>query len=120
MEKVLVVDDEQGICDLLCRFLKSRGYEAAYAKDGDSALEMVESFRPNLVLLDIRMPGLSGMEILQILKESHPKLGVIMVTGVDDRDTGIASLGLGADDYITKPLDMDRLALAISVKLAMS
>lgn len=118
--KILIVDDIPANLRLLSQILLDRGYEIRAAANGARALASIETDPPDLLLLDIRMPGMDGLEVLRELRERAPGTGVIMVTGVDDRDTGIAAIGLGACDYVTKPLDMQRLALAVSVRLALA
>jgi len=113
MAKILIVDDEVEICKVLQSFLRDRGYEAEYATSGEEALALAEKERPDLVLLDIRMPGMDGVQLLRRFKEMDPEVKVIMITGVTDEDVGRALLKHGASDYITKPIDFQYLETSV-------
>jgi DNA-binding response OmpR family regulator len=115
---ILVVDDEADVREFLAEFLTMQGYSVSLAADGPEALECVEKDPPRVILLDIRMPGMDGIEVLKRVKASHPDVGVIMVTAVFDEEVGKKALKLGADDYITKPLDMSYLETSLMVKLS--
>jgi DNA-binding response OmpR family regulator len=115
--RVLVVDDDVTGCKVLGEFLRSRGYEAYTALDGPAAIAKVKEIRPHIVLLDIIMPGMGGMEILKEIKRIDPSVAVIMVTGVGDNEVGRRALELGAYDYITKPVDFNYLETVLKVKL---
>jgi DNA-binding response OmpR family regulator len=117
MERILVVDDEKEVCRALEEFLILKGYEVTTAFDGPSALAAIRNKKPNVVLLDIIMPGMSGIEVLREIKTNHPGIGVIMITAVTDEAQGNATLAMGADDYITKPVDLDYLELVLMVKI---
>jgi class 3 adenylate cyclase/ActR/RegA family two-component response regulator len=105
--EILVVDDNELNRDMLSRRLRSRGYAVTVAEDGARALERVASGSFDLVLLDIMMPGLSGIDVLQRLRErySREELPVIMATARDQADDVVEALKAGANDYVTKPLD---------------
>ncbi len=105
--QILVVDDNELNRDMLSRRLRSRGYEVTVAEDGARALALVESGSFDLVLLDIMMPGLSGIEVLRLVREkrSREELPVVMATARDQAADVIEALRLGANDYVTKPLD---------------
>ena len=107
--KILVVDDEPEICDFLEEFLTQRGYQVFAAANGEEAISKVEEVKPHMVLLDIRMPGMSGMEVLPRIEQIDDKIGVIITTVVRDLDTVKQALRMGANDYITKPIDLDYL-----------
>jgi DNA-binding response OmpR family regulator len=94
MPRVLVVDDEPDAVELLQEFLTSKGYEVITAEDGEEALHKVKEERPHLILLDVRMPRLNGMEVLKRLREIDREVGVIMVTAVDKEETGRQALDL--------------------------
>ena len=111
--KILVVDDEEQICELLDKFLSQEGYQVITAATGEEALEKLEEESPQLVLLDIRMPGMGGIECLRKIKEKDEKIGVIMTTAVGDTDTIKEALSLGVNDYILKPIDLDYLGKLI-------
>lgn len=101
--RILVVDDEEIIRNLLRRTLEGAGYNVVTAANGEEALQEVRQLEPKAVLLDIKMPGLSGMEVLSKLTLDHPNICVIMITAVGDTQTAIEAMKLGAYDYITKP-----------------
>ncbi|MFC1589953.1 response regulator [Candidatus Omnitrophota bacterium] len=101
MIKFLVVDDEKGTCVQLKEFLENRGYKAFSANDGKSALDVTKKEEPNIVILDIRMPGLNGIEVLREIKKLNPKTRVIMLTGYEDETTRSISKELGASAYMT-------------------
>jgi DNA-binding response OmpR family regulator len=117
MEKILVVDDELEVCDLLKEFLSARGYEIHIATDGLSALEKLKAVSPHLVLLDMRMPGMDGIEVLKEMKKIEPSVPVIMVTAVTEEDEAKSTFQFGAFDYITKPVNLDYLENVVTVKL---
>ena len=118
-ERILVVDDESGIRDILQRFLERRGYQVSVASGGEEALQKIEREGPDVVLLDVIMPGMSGVETLNRIREMDESVGVIMVTAVGDEKIGNWTLEHGADDYITKPIDFDYLEMALLVKITM-
>jgi DNA-binding response OmpR family regulator len=117
MVKILVVDDEIEACNALKEFLEVKGYEVYTAQDGKTALDQVQELRPQLVLLDMIMPGMHGMEVLQEIKKTDPEIGVIMVTVVTDEAQAKKALDLGAYDYITKPVDLNYLDTVVMVKI---
>ena len=118
MERILVVDDEAQIVRLLQKYFASKGYEVHTAGSGPEAIDRVIDVRPDVVLLDILMPGMGGLDALKEIKKIDPKIGVIMVTAVIDEELAKRALELGADDYITKPIDFDYLETCVMVKLA--
>jgi len=107
--KVLVVDDEETVRILLQRVLQAAGYDAVIAADGEEALSVIANGDIDVVLLDINMPGLSGMDVLGKISTDWPNVCVIMVTAVADVQTAVATMKLGAYDYITKPFDRDEM-----------
>jgi DNA-binding response OmpR family regulator len=116
MGRILVVDDEVAICNLLKQFLTSKGYEVHTALDGQTAIAMVKELRPHIVLLDIMMPGMGGIDTLKEIKKVDPRVVVIMLTAIADNELGLRTLELGASDYICKPLDLSYLESLIAVK----
>ncbi len=104
---LLVVDDNPDNRDMLSRRLTRRGYTVAVAEDGHQALEICDAQPFDLVLLDIMMPGMSGLEVLKILRQRYSvsDLPVIMATAKDQSSDIVDALQLGANDYVTKPLD---------------
>jgi CheY-like chemotaxis protein len=119
MPRVLVVDDEPDAVYLLREFLEAKGYEVLTASDGEEALQKVKEERPHVILLDVRMPGMNGLEVLKRVREIDHEVGVIMVTAVNEEETGRQALQLGAFDYITKPLDFTYLERSLWLKLQM-
>ncbi|MBA7670496.1 DNA-binding transcriptional regulator NtrC [subsurface metagenome] len=109
--KVLVVDDEQTVRDVLKRTLEEAGYEVVTAGSGLEALERVCEQEIGVVLLDIKMPGMTGLEVLGKLTVDWPEICVIMVTAVADVQTAVKVMNLGAYDYITKPFNLDDVLL---------
>ena len=118
MERILVVDDEVEQCNILKKFLSLKGYEVHTATSGPSAIDKVKGIRPHIVLLDIRMPEMGGIEVLKEIKKVDPAVGVIMVSGVTDHEEAKKTLELGAYDYITKPVDFEYLQTVLTVKMA--
>lgn len=114
---ILVVDDEEDVRDLLRRFLTRRGYEVDTAADGEAALEAVAEDKPDIVLLDIKLPALSGLAVLERLREEASEVAVITMSGVADEDTARRSLELGAADFVTKPFNLPYLETSLLAKL---
>jgi response regulator RpfG family c-di-GMP phosphodiesterase len=112
-ETILIVDDEEAIRGLLQQKLSSEGYHCQQAGTADEALHKMRSNPPALVILDIKMPGKSGTELLPELKASYPDTAVIMATAVTDIDTAIQCMKQGAYDYITKPFNLDEVILGV-------
>jgi DNA-binding response OmpR family regulator len=117
MARILVVDDEPDAVELLQEFLTAKGYDVIIASDGEEALRQVKEHRPHLILLDVRMPKLNGMEVLKRVREIDHEVGVIMVTAVNEEETGREALKMGAFDYITKPLDLQYLERSLWYKI---
>jgi DNA-binding NtrC family response regulator len=116
---VLVVDDDQASARTLQLHLRSQGHETAVAHDAESGLAAARDLEPELVILDIRMPGRSGLEVLPELKALQPAPHVVMITAFHDMDTTIEAMQQGAEDYIHKPLDVDELDAAVERILGM-
>jgi DNA-binding NtrC family response regulator len=115
MERILVVDDDERSRKLLKDFLEMKGYSVVTAGGGREALEKIED-EAGLVLLDIMMPDMHGLEVLDKIKERRPSMDVIMVTALNDHDIGMQSLSRGAYDYVTKPIDLDHLERLVDFK----
>ncbi|HEX7215346.1 MAG TPA: sigma-54 dependent transcriptional regulator, partial [Methylomirabilota bacterium] len=113
MTKILVVDDEAEIRSLLGAILQSHGYEAVTAEDGAAALQQVQRERPDVILLDLSMPRMTGLAALPELKRVDPEVPVIICTAHADLATAVRAMKLGAYDYLTKPFDVDLLALTV-------
>jgi two-component system response regulator AtoC len=116
--KVLVVDDEKVIRDTLEAFLKKKGYEVVTAASAMEGIEKLRKEKPKVILLDIRMPGLSGVDAIEKIREVDKNVGIIMATAVIDEDIARESIELGASDYIVKPFDLNYLEKSLMVKLA--
>jgi DNA-binding response OmpR family regulator len=117
-KKILVVDDEPEVRKLMEHFLTGRGYEVRLAENGRLALAALDTFAPDLVLLDMHMPELDGIETLKGLAARAPALPVIMVTVNDDVETTSRLIHLGAADYVPKPFNLDYLEQAINIQLS--
>ena len=116
-ETILVVDDEPLIHDLLVRFLSLRGYRALGVKDGPEALSMVEQAPPDLILLDLLMPGMDGVEVLRQLRQREYRGGVIIVTGSHDEDSLDEAWVMEPQEVIGKPIDLEQLLTSIQLVL---
>jgi DNA-binding response OmpR family regulator len=117
MKKILCVDDEPINLMIIEVNLIAEGYEVYKATNGSTALQMVKEIKPQLVLLDIMMPGISGIDTLKEIKKIDPNISVIMVSGVTDETIAKSALEYGAYDYVTKPIDFDYLNTTILIKL---
>ncbi len=117
--RVLVVDDDPEFVEMLRDFLSAKGYEVSTACDGLEALQKVKEERPHLILLDILMPKLDGLEVLEQLRQIDQEVGVIMITAVNEEETGRKGMELGAFDYIVKPLDLPYLERILGYKITM-
>ncbi len=113
---LLVVDDEKEIRNFLKRALESAGYNVILAPNGREALAMYQEHKPDLIILDIMMPELNGLEVLGILRQSS-NVPVIMLTGKSEVTALDAALGLGADDFVRKPFHVGELVSRIKAKL---
>ncbi len=111
--RLLIVDDEASVRNLLQRTLEKAGYNVVTAADGQEALDKMSQLNIEVVLLDIRMPGISGMEVLRKLTIDRPETVVIMATAVGDAQTAVEAMKLGAYDYITKPFNPDDVVLTV-------
>lgn len=117
---VLVVDDEPEIVELVGEFLERRGYRVQTATNGEDALALVKKEPPDLMLLDIYMPGMNGVDVLRRLKAQQSPVGVIMLTASQEETLLQEALDLGAFDVLSKPVNLDQLELAVLVKLTLS
>ncbi len=117
LEKILIVDDDPQVSSLMTVILESCGYKTVVAKSGDEALEKLGEIRPYLVLLDINMPGLSGLETLEIVRKRRDYTSVVLVSGNSDTQDVIKGLESGADDYICKPFNPHELAARVKTQL---
>jgi len=115
--KVLVVDDEESLVRLITHNLKREGYETMEAYDGNQAWEMINTENPDLILLDLMLPGKDGLEICQLMREEKLYIPVIMLTAKDEEIDRILGLEMGADDYVTKPFSVRELMARVKAIL---
>jgi DNA-binding NtrC family response regulator len=118
--RILVVDDEQLIRWSIEQNLKKQGYDVTTAENGEDALKLVREEPPDLILLDIQMPGISGLEVLEKVKEIDEDIVVIMVTAQGGLETAVNAMRLGAYDYVNKPFNFDEMAIVIRKALETS
>lgn len=111
--RMLIVDDEASVRDVLYDYFVERGYTVIAAADGHEALAAFVRERPDVVLLDVRMPGLDGLTVLRRLREADPDVAVIMVTANEDLAVARETLSVGAFDYVAKPFDFDHLSRTV-------
>jgi len=119
-KKIMVVDDEHLIRWSLEQNLKKQGYEVCTAANGEEALAMVREEQPDLALLEVQLPGISGVEVLQRLKEIDEEIVVIMATAQGGLETAVHTMRLGAYDYINKPFNLDEMAIVVRKALETS
>ena len=110
---MLVVDDDPTVSDVVRRYLERAGFAVTLSADGQSALEVYQRERPDLVVLDLMLPGLSGLEVCRRLRVMDPGLPVIMLTALGEESDRVLGLELGADDYLTKPFSPRELVLRV-------
>src|SRR5512140_1644709 len=120
MAHILIVDDEKPILTSVREVLKDEGYDASTAENGLDGLAKIKEELPDLVLLDVWMPGMDGLETLTKIQEEHPGLPVIVMSGHGNIDTAVKAVRLGAYDFIEKPLSLDKLSLTVKNALAKS
>lgn len=114
--KILIVDDEPGIRNLISAYLRNEGYELQEAVDGRSAVKISQSFKPDLIILDIMLPGMDGLEVLSLVRQ-HSDPYVIFLTAKTEETDKIVGLTLGGDDYVTKPFSPRELTARIKSAL---
>ena len=117
---ILVVDDDEPVAKLLAEYLARRGYRTQTALSGEAALEIIKQAPPDLVLLDVYMPGINGVEVLKYLTNAHSPVGAIMLTASQEEPLLQMALDLGAFDVLFKPVDLAQVELAVMVKLLLS
>jgi two-component system response regulator (stage 0 sporulation protein F) len=118
--RILVVDDEENVVEVLSEYFSGQGYTVATAANGTEALRAVPAFHPSVVLLDVRMPGLDGVEVLRRIRAVDTSVVVIMVTANEDVELARETLKLGAFDYVAKPFDFSYLDQAVTMGLIQS
>lgn len=114
MFSILTVDDEVDICKMIASFLKPKGYEVRISNSGEKALEMIAEEKPDVILMDLNMPGMGGETTLKEIKKHYSDLPVVMVTVINNEKKAIELMDKGASDYITKPINFDYLEKIIS------
>src|SRR6185436_12613016 len=118
MAEILVVDDDQAVATAFERFLKHEGHVCTLASNGEDALRLAGERDPDLVVMDIKMPGVDGLQTLQQLRSRFPDLYIVMMTAYGTSQTSIDAIRAGAFEYLTKPLDLDQLRGVIRQALA--
>ena len=115
--KIHFVDDEEAICNLVSEGLTAEGYVCDIATNANDVYKKLETYNYDVVLLDIRLPGKSGIEILEAMQEYYQKTSVVMMTAVQDLEIAIETMKLGASDYVTKPFTLDKLNSSVRTAL---
>ncbi len=115
-EKILVVDDDTIFRDRLVRAFRDRGFEVESAESYQDAMEIAETFAPEFAVTDLRMPGLSGLEVVRDLRGKCPDIEILVLTGYGSIATAIDAVRLGAKDYLTKPADADQILSAFGLQ----
>lgn len=116
MAKILVVDDELSITNLVSAYLKPEGYEVVVASDGNSGLKSARAFRPDLIILDVMLPGIDGIELLSRLRRESDVYVIMLTAKTEETDT-IVGLSMGADDYVTKPFSPRELVARVKAAM---
>jgi len=111
--RILVVDDEKDFLDLVVRSLQILGHETASALDGPTAVELCQTFLPHVILLDVMMPEVNGIETLRLIRKFDRDVKVVMISGMHDLQAAKEAINLGASDYVTKPFDLKQLDVYI-------
>ena len=119
MGRILIVDDDTNICELLRLYIEKEGFEAAIANDGTAAVKMFDSFNPDLMLLDIMLPGLDGWQVCREIRKKS-SCPIIMLTAKGEVFDKVLGLELGADDYVTKPFETKEVIARINAVLRRS
>jgi DNA-binding NarL/FixJ family response regulator len=120
-KKILCIDDDRAVAEMVAEDLVSRGFEVALAHDGHEGFVAILKIMPDLVLCDVNMPVMSGLEVLERLNALAPRLGripFVFLSALADRDSELRARRLGADDYVTKPIDFDMLEMIVNARLA--
>lgn len=115
--KVLLVDDEKEFVVTLAERLGMRGIYTETAFDGEEALKKLQNYKPDVVVLDLMMPGISGLAVLEKIKKLYPEIAVILLTGIGSTNEGLTGMRLGAFDYLMKPLQIDELIQQIGLAI---
>ena len=118
--RLLIVDDEASIISNLSRVLRAKGYSVLEAASGKQALDLFRSEKVDLLLSDVKMPGLNGVQLLKAVKEINPRVPVILISGYHDEKTVVEALKAGAENFLTKPLNMEDLDAVIERSLSLA
>lgn len=113
MRRILIVDDEEGVCWALEQHLSSVGYEVKTTASAEQGIELIDTFHPNVIVMDIRLPGMDGLSALKQIKETFPNLPVIIITAHGTMQTAVEAVKRGAYEYLVKPLDLERSEMVI-------
>jgi DNA-binding response OmpR family regulator len=116
--KVLLVDDEKEFVVTLAERLGMRGIYTETVFEGEGALKKLETYEPDVMVLDLMMPGMSGLTVLERVKKLYPKIEVILLTGIGSTSEGLTGMRLGAFDYLMKPLQIDELIQKIGLAIS--
>lgn len=119
MARIMVVDDDSSVRRMLSQYLKSEGYDVLEAESGEQALSYARDSASDLILLDIEMPGIDGLETLRRLRREAPDSVVVMVSGINDEQRAVRSLEEGARDYIRKPFELQHLRAILQQQLTL-
>jgi DNA-binding NtrC family response regulator len=117
-EKILVVDDEENVCHSVKKILRRKGYEVSHALTVDDAIKLIDDLSFDLVITDLMIPGTSGMDLIQIIREKYPELDVIMITGYASIESAVKATKLGASAYLPKPFTPDELTKVTQLALS--
>ena len=117
MNKILVIDDDHDLSGTIKAVLEYEKYTVFLSHSGEDGILQAEELEPNLILLDIMMPGVHGVEVLRRIKRIHPDIKAIMITAVDDKDIASEAMAEGAADYVTKPLDLNYLDALVTFQV---
>ena len=109
MIKILVLDDEKGVTEQLHSFFDDRGYKIHAVTSGKQAISAIDKENPHILLLDIKMEGVNGLDVLKYAKEKNKKVKAIMLTALKGENSKTQAMRLGADEYITKPFSLERI-----------
>ncbi len=113
MSRILVIDDEPGICRAFERFFKDKGHVVRTSSRAETGITLAEAFEPDVLLLDIRLPGMSGLDALLKIRDQDPALPVIVMTAYGSMETAVKAMKRGAYDYVLKPIDLSRIAAVV-------
>lgn len=120
MFTILVAEDDLPLQKMMCAFLRLNGYQPLPAQDGEDALDAITRVLPDLCIIDVMMPRMNGLELTKEIRQDHPLMPILMVTAKDTLDDKRAGFSSGADDYLTKPVDLDEMLLHVEALMRRS